>query len=123
MDMRKAILLMVITGALTACGGVGESGEANKSLFSEWTSTSTGLVMDLRNAGYGPQAFRYYTASNNGCDCTLEILGNNESGTAPLSSCTHFGPTDVCSSGTTIYNYTNQNNTLSLCNGGCEDYQ
>ena len=122
METRKLVLLLVLSGCLTACGSEDES-PAAKDLFSAWTSTSTGVVFDFTNGTYGPQAFRYYVAVNNGCDCSLEILGNNDSGTARLYACTHFGPTDYCSAGTTIYNYTNQNATLTLCDGTCEEYR
>jgi hypothetical protein len=117
------LLLVLIIALLSGCGGGDDADSSSKPLFSKWTSTVTGVVFDFTLGVYGPQDFRYYTAPNNGCDCTLEILGNNESGTAYLTSCEHFGPTDVCGPGGTLYNYTNQNAVLSLCDGGCEEYR
>ena len=121
---KKMIILMVISGCLSACGEELQSSKgSSKDLFSKWTNQVNGIEFDFTGGTYGPQAFRYYVNATNGCDCTLEVLGTNDSGTASLSSCSHFGATDYCTAGTVIYNYTNENATLTLCDTGCEEWK
>ena len=121
MRIRKLIMLLVATGCITACGSDDES-QSSKSLFSLWTSPTTEL--DLRSATYGVQGFTYSTSANTGCNCQLELTGSESSGMAIIGACTHYGPTNFCPAGNVIYDYTNQNAILTLCEGtDCEDYR
>lgn len=126
MNTKKMILLLVLSGALSACGSSGDAGSSSSaSLFKSWISTVDGTEVDLSGMEfYTNYPIRYYVATNTGCDCTIHIEGNNSSGAAYLSSCDHFGPIDYCSEGTTQWDYINSNGTLRICEGSsCEDFR
>ena len=118
--MKKLIILMVISGSIIGCSG-SEDGTGYKDLFSKWI-TSDNIELDLTNMEFDvAYDIRYYTHPNNGCDCTFLITGDQNEGTAYLSSCTHFGPTDYCTAGTRQYDYVSQGTTLEVCGfDGCE---
>lgn len=125
-EMRVFILLMlgVFLINCVACAKKDDS-KPSKDLFSLWHSDNNG-DLDLQNAHFGVMPIQLAYAPNAGCYCTIEIVGTQSSGTASLSGCTNYGPTNYCSSGLTIYNYTNQSATLTLCNqfgSNCEIYR
>ena len=125
MNIKKAILLMVVTGVLTACGG-GDDAPANKPLFSKWTSPN-GIEYDLTGLDYEVQyPITIALTINMGCYCNLRVTGSEQSGNIYLSSCVHYGPQNYCSSSTTQYNYTKVGATLNVCDGwdqNCETYR
>lgn len=117
--MRYLILLSLI---LTACAGQESSQPTSKELFSRWQSSN--VTLDLTGAVFGTNEVRFEYAANAGCDCALDIFGDQSSGTARVYSCDHYGPTDYCHAGAVDYTYTNQNAALSVCDGSdCEVYR
>lgn len=115
--MRYIILLTLF---VTACGDLETKEE--KSLFSVWTSGES--TLDLTGASFAPTPITIPYATNAGCNCTIEFIGSESSGVAYLSSCTHYGPTNYCTSGTIQYDYTNSFGYLRVCGiSSCEVYQ
>lgn len=123
--MKKLIYLLVLSGALTACGGGSDDGQASKALFSEWTSTETGIVLDVTNAQFDvAYAVTFVNSPNTGCNCTVRITGGETSGVVAITACSHYGPVNQCLQGANYFDYTNQNATLTLClNSDCEVYR
>jgi hypothetical protein len=116
MNIKKLVLLMVLSGTLTACGGSDDKATASKELFSSWSAGDA--VLDL--TGYDFEVtnpLSYATSANTGCHCSVIISGTQSSGTAYIWSCSHYGPQNTCSPGGTYYDYTNVNATLTLCDG------
>lgn len=118
--MRIIIIVFLL---LTACGKSPKPNKATyKELFSSWSNSAA--TMDLTGISFGNHQIAIEHSSNSGCICTLSITGDQESGNASLSSCYHYGPVDMCSSGTHTYVYTNVNATLTICEGSaCEVYR
>jgi hypothetical protein len=126
-NLKRMIILLVLSGVLTACGGGSDGGAAaSKSLFSSWSSSTAGAI-DLTNAQFDViYPVRFALSPNMGCDCNIQVSGTETSGAAYISSCVHYGPQNFCAAGTASYTYTNQNATLSICadaDGSCDVYR
>jgi hypothetical protein len=116
--------LILFTLFLTACGGSDGSTPANKELFSSWTSTVTGGTLDLTGLSNGAHPIRLWYSPNSGCDCTIDIFGDQATGTANLLSCSQFGPGSYCAGIEDLYGYSNTGGVLTLCGSdGCETYR
>ena len=120
--MRYIILLVLLTGCAKMDG---KNDSRAKDLFSSWTGETSGTTLDLRNMVFGQQPITIAFSASSGCNCTIDIVGSQDSGTATLFSCTQYGPTNYCGGiGTTIYSYTNSySGVLELCSSGCENYR
>ena len=120
--MKPILILLCL--ALTACGSKDESAQ-NKDLFSLWTHGSTQI--DLRGAEFDvkyPIQFAY--APNAGCNCNVQVMGTQTDGIFYITGCVNYGPSNYCTDAGIIYNYTNSNATLNVCNdidNQCEVYR
>jgi len=103
---------------LSACGG-GGGGSGSKNLFSSWTSTQTGFILDLSGFSFSEEV-PYDVFFNDGsvCQCNLVVFGSQSSGNYSVNSCYYrfgSGPADP---GCNLLNgggsYNNSNNILTL---------
>lgn len=125
--MSKYLSVIILLFAV-GCGGgsSGSSGNnsaaASKSLFSNWTSTTSTNAMNLSGANFGTNSIFFLFASGSECSCTLNILGAQSSGTWVLSSCIYVpgsGPSDPgCGVEDGSGTYSLPSTTLSLCRTG-----
>jgi hypothetical protein len=120
--MKYLLILLALMTA--ACSDGGSSKPASKNLFSVWTSTSDGSVLDLTGLSNGAHPIRLAFTPNSGCDCTLDIFGDQSQGTANLINCTQYGPGSYCAGIEDLYGYANSTATLALCgSNGCDEYK
>lgn len=122
--MKYLLILLALT--IAACGGSDSKTPANKDLFSLWTSVSDGSTLDLRDMSNGAHPIRLWFSPNSGCDCTIDIFGDQSGGTANLLNCSQFGPGNYCPGLEDLYGYDNVDGVLTLCganSGACETYR
>lgn len=133
--LARAVALMLIgTLGLVGCGsGGGSSAAPFKDLFSIWTETTSGQLLDMSAGSFGAgQSFSAAMPGGEICDCTLTIIGTQASGSGVLSSCTYRaatgGGSDLgCASLNSTSNYTNNAAVLKICDAAsptsCQTYR
>lgn len=120
--------LLVLTVFFAACGSGGGSDAERKALFSKWTEAGTSQTLDLTGLTFGRLAIKLGLSTYSSCNCTLDLIGTETAGTATIYGCTYDGPTGPhhCSPSRHVYDYTNANATLTLCEQGfktCSTYR
>lgn len=121
----RAIILVLLGVFLINCVACSnkDSKPATKELFSRWVMGDS--VLDLTGGSFGTNPVSWAIAPNAGCSCTVDISGSQTGGTAYMTGCSHYGPTNYCPAGAVSFTYTNTNATLTLCDGSgpCEVYK
>lgn len=108
---------MVLSAVLLAgCGG---GGGDSKELFSAWKRDSDGVVLDLSSAEFGnPKWFAFYFQNGAQCNCVLNVLGQQDSGTFVRNQCYYVARSASSDPGCQVLNgtanYTNIKAVLTI---------
>lgn len=93
--MKNTLYIIALSIALVACGGssgtgVSTNSNSNKDLFSLWKTNDSSGPLDL-TAGAFREILLFSSYASNGaqCDCNFVMVGDQESGSYTLNSCTH----------------------------------
>lgn len=112
--MRNVIASLAIVTALSACGG----GSDSKSLFSLWTNTQTGALLELSGGDFGSRKLDLYTLDATRCICDLAIIGNQGAGNIAITGCISIpynrDRNPQCEALNTTGNYTKTTDTLTI---------
>jgi hypothetical protein len=114
--MKVAVLALILV-SVVGCG-------SGKSLFSSWTSQSTGAVYDFSAGQMGSFQMVFIFAGGGQCEATVTMGGSEESGSYVLSDAayTSGGLGDPgCGSINGSGSFTKTDTILTICpsSGGC----
>lgn len=122
--MKNTFYIIALSLILTACGGSSSSDSkpVDKDLFSLWKPSDGNIPLDLTEAGFRENGlFSTYLSNGAQCDCNFVLIGDQESGSYTINSCTHLAGTG---SGTETPNcnvldhtglYTKTSTQLTVC--------
>jgi hypothetical protein len=85
LPMKNIAIALAAAAALSACGG--GSGSDSKNLFSLWTNTQTGALIELSGGDFGVSKINLYTLDATRCICDLSIIGNQGAGNIAITGC------------------------------------
>lgn len=124
MKISHVGFLVLGFGIFTACGGDGDnvSGDSGKDLFSSWSSTPEGTVLDLNAGSFGTFSVGWVLLNGSTCTSSVTVSGTQSSGTAVVSDA--IGG-EACEELNASYEYLKTDTSLTFCNVEtllCEQY-
>lgn len=122
--MKNTFFIIVLSLALTACGGDGSVTKSvtNKDFFSLWKSVDDNSPLDLTDGDFNEGLeFNLYLGNGAQCNCNFVVIGDQKSGGYTLNSCNHVYGTGAgdeipnCNALDHTGTYTKDSKQLTIC--------